>query len=392
MDQKIAQLSSYRQNFPALANKNYFNYGGQGPMPKISLEAIYDSYKKVQNFGPFSGKIGKWVVNEATLMRRAIATELGVSPDTIALTPNVTVGCNISLWGLNWQEGDHILLSDCEHPGIIATIKEIQRRFNIEVSTCPIMETLNKGNPVTVIKENLRQNTKLLVISHILWNTGQVLPLTAIVKLCHSLFKSPIKVLADAAQSVGVLPLQLAETEVDFYAFTGHKWWCGPEGLGGLYVSPKVRESLIPTFIGLGSILRDKVDQIIGWKPDGRRYEVSTSAYPLYSGLRQAISLHNQWGNAIERYERIQRLSKYLWDNLIKIPEVKCLSTSPPEAGLVSFQVTNGKSHQELVNFLENQDIMVRTIINPDCVRASIHYFSLEAEIDKLVAEIKAFI
>ncbi|MDE5068645.1 MAG: cysteine lyase, partial [Trichodesmium sp. St4_bin8_1] len=44
MDQKIAQLSSYRQNFPALANKNYFNYGGQGPMPKISLEAIYDSY------------------------------------------------------------------------------------------------------------------------------------------------------------------------------------------------------------------------------------------------------------------------------------------------------------------------------------------------------------
>ncbi|MGD1805835.1 aminotransferase class V-fold PLP-dependent enzyme [Dapis sp. BLCC M126] len=392
MNQNLSQLSSYRQNFPALANKNYFNYGGQGPMPEISLQAIYNSYQKVQNLGPFSGKIGKWVMNEAALMRGAIAAELGVSSDTITLTEDVTVGCNIPLWGLDWQAGDHVLLSDCEHPGVIATIYEIQRRFNIEVSTCPIMATVNEGNPVEVIEQNLRPNTKLLVISHLLWNTGQVLPLTEIVKLCHSLFSSPIKVLADAAQSVGVLPLQLAETEVDFYAFTGHKWWCGPEGLGGLYVSAKARESLSPTFIGWRSVVKDKRGQPIGWQSDGRRYEIATSAYPLYSGLREAINLHNQWGTATERYEKIKKLSAYLWENLTKIPEIKCLRTAPPEAGLVSFQLTNGKSHQELVEYLENQEIMVRTILDPDCVRACVHYFSGEAEIDKLVAEIKAFV
>lgn len=392
MDQKISQLSSYRENFPALANKNYLNYGGQGPLPKMSLEAIYDSYQKVQNLGPFSQTVGEWVINETALIRKAIATELGVFPDTITLTEDVTVGCNIPLWGLDWQAGDHLLLSDCEHPGVIATIKEIKRRFNIEFSTCPIMETLNEGNPVKVIEENLRPNTKLLVISHIFWNTGQVLPLAEIVKLCHNLFPSPIKVLADAAQSLGVLPLNLAEIEVDFYAFTGHKWWCGPEGVGGLYVSPKVRENLSPTFIGLRSISRDKMGQQIGWKPDGRRYEVSTSAYPLYPGLRQAISLHNQWGSAIQRYERIKSLSAYLWENLSRIPQIKCLRTAPPEAGLVSFQLINGKSHQELVKFLEKREIMVRTLLDPDCVRACVHYFSLEAEIDKLVAEIKAFV
>ena len=392
MNQDISQLSSYRQNFPALANKNYFNYGGQGPMPKISLQAIYDSYQKVQNLGPFSEQVGKWVMNEAALMRGAIAAELGVSPDTITLTEDVTVGCNIALWGLDWQAGDHLLLSDCEHPGVIATIDEIQKRFNIEVSTCPIMATLNEGNPVEVITENLRSNTKLLVISHILWNTGQVLPLTEIVKLCHHLFPSPIKVLVDAAQSVGILPLKLAETEVDFYAFTGHKWCCGPEGLGGFYVSTKARESLSPTFIGWRSILKDKSGKPIGWQPDGRRYEIATSAYPLYSGLREALALHNQWGTATERYEKIKELSRYLWKNLTKIPEIKCLRTAPPEAGLVSFQLTNGKSHQELVEYLENQEIMVRTILDPDCVRACVHYFTGEAEIDKLVAEIKAFV
>lgn len=392
MDQKISQLSSYRQKFPALANKNYFNYGGQGPIPNISLQAIHESYQKVQNLGPFSQKVSEWVTNEAALIRRAIAAELGVFPDTITLTEDVTVGCNISLWGLDWQAGDHLLLSDCEHPGVIATIQEIKRRFHIEFSTCPIMETLNEGNPVKVIEQNLRPHTKLLVISHILWNTGQVLPLTEIVKLCHNLFPSPIKVLADAAQSAGVLPLKLAETEVDFYAFTGHKWWCGPDGLGGLYVSAKVRENLSPTFIGWRSILRDKIGKPIGWQPDGRRYEIATSAYPLYSGLRQAISLHNQWGTTTERYERIKKLSAYLWKSLSKIPEIKCLHKAPPEAGLVSFQLTNGKPHKELVKFLENQEIMVRTILEPDCVRACVHYFSLEAEIDQLVIKIKAFV
>ena len=392
MNQNLSQLSNYRQNFPALANKSYFNYGGQGPMPEISLQAIYKSYQKVQNLGPFSEKVGKWVINEAALIRGAIAAELGVSTDTITLTEDVTVGCNIPLWGLDWQPGDHVLLSDCEHPGVIATIEEIQRRFNIEVSTCPIMATLNEGNPVEVISQNLRPNTKLLVISHILWNTGQVLPLAEIVKACHHLFPSPIKVLADAAQSVGVLPLKLAETEVDFYAFTGHKWWCGPEGLGGLYVSAKARESLSPTFIGWRSVLKDKIGKPIGWQPDGRRYEIATSAYPLYSGLREAIALQNQWGTATERYEKIKELSGYLWENLTKIPEIKCLRTAPPESGLVSFQLTNGKSHQELVEYLENKEIMVRTILDPDCVRACVHYFSGETEIDTLVAEIKAFI
>ncbi|MEG3889307.1 aminotransferase class V-fold PLP-dependent enzyme [Microcoleus sp. Z1_A1] len=406
---------NHRQQFPALANKAYFNYGGQGPLPEPALDAIYEAYKRVQLGGPFSGEVGAWVVQEAMLTRRAIASELTVPPETIALTEDVTVGCNIALWGIDWKAGDHLLLSDCEHPGIVASVMELQRRFNIEVSICPLAATLNEGDAVAVIADSLRPNTRLLVISHILWNTGQVLPLAEIVKVCHEPPLTPpwqgggqeefslvqgglqeelpaknhkVRVLVDAAQSVGVLPLNLIESGVDFYAFTGHKWWCGPEGLGGLYVSAEALADLHPVFIGWRGIVTDANAKVLGWKPGSQRYEIATSAYPLYAGLRSAIALQHEWGTIEERYAEICRLSKYLWQRLSELPNVECLRTSAPEAGLVSLRLTNGMPHKKLVDLLEKQGIMVRTILNPDCVRACVHYFTTEAEIDKLVGAI----
>lgn len=395
---------NHRQQFPALANKAYFNYGGQGPLPEPALDAIYQAYKRVQLGGPFSAEVGAWVDQEAMLTRRAIASELTVPPETIALTEDVTVGCNIALWGIDWKAGDHLLLSDGEHHGIVASVMELQRRFNIEVSVCPLAATLNEGDPVAVIADSLQPNTRLLVISHILWNTGQVLPLAEIVKLCHEPPLTPpcqgggqesfnaksrkVRVLVDAAQSVGVLPLDLIESGVDFYAFTGHKWWCGPEGLGGLYVSAEALAELHPVFIGWRGIVTDANAKVLGWKSGSQRYEIATSAYPLYAGLRSAIALQHEWGTIEERYAEICRLSKYLWQRLSVLPDVECLRTSAPEAGLVSFRLSNGMPHKQLVDLLEKQGIMVRTILNPDCVRACVHYFTTEAEIDRLVGAI----
>ena len=200
--------------------------------------------------------------------------------------------------------------------------------------------------------------------------------------------KKKVRVLVDAAQSVGVLPLNLIESGVDFYAFTGHKWWCGPEGLGGLYVSVDALVDLQPVFIGWRGIITDANAKPIGLKPGAQRYEIATSAYPLYAGLRSAIDLQHTWGTIEERYAEICRLSKYLWERLSELSHVECLRTSAPEAGLVSFRLTNGMPHKKLVDLLEKQGIMVRTILNPDCVRACVHYFTTEAEIDKLVGAI----
>lgn len=382
-------IEEQRQQFLGLANKTYFNFGGQGTMPQASLDAIVNTHQYIQEVGPFSAQINSWLQEKTASLKSAIAEELKTTSDTITLTENVTAGCNIALWGLEWQPGNSILMTDCEHPGIIATVQEIARRFAVKVEICPILETLNQGNPVEVIQQHLTSDTRLVVLSHLLWNTGQVLPLKEIVTVCHnySQSKQTIRVLVDAAQSVGSLELNLPELGVDYYAFTGHKWLCGPAGVGGLYISKDAFSDLHPTFIGWRGIDIDPQGQPQNWKADGQKFEVATSAYPEYQGLQAAIAIHQQWGTSSQRFQRIRQLSQYLWFALTQINGVSCLKQSPPEAGLVSFQIP-GQNHLKIVNNLEKQGFFLRTIAYPDCIRACVHYMTLTQEIDSLVAAI----
>ncbi len=384
-----SQIEAYRQKFPGLGNKVYFNFGGQGTMPQPALDKIFETYRYIQGNGPFCTSVNSWIEEKVALLRGAIAAELNAPTETITITENVTTGCNIALWGIDWQAGDRILMSDCEHPGVIAIVKEICRRFQVELDFCPIMATLNDGDPLEVIAKNLQAKTRLVVVSHLLWNTGQVLPLKEIVALCHD--KSPrVQVLVDAAQSVGSLPLNLPELGVDFYAFTGHKWLCGPAGVGGFYVSQNALETINPTFIGWRGINIEK-SRPTGWKKDGRRFEVASSACPLYAGLKEAIATHGSWGSPQKRYQKICQLSNYLWESLEEISGINCLKKSPPESGLVSFQSEN-IANKKLVEMLEAKGFMLRTIADPDCIRACTHYFTLPAEIDKLTEAIRKLV
>jgi len=391
----------HRQQFSSLEGKRYFNYGGQGPMADSALAAITQGQQEIQTRGPFSGSAYEWISAQGEGVRGAIARSLGATPETITLTENVTVGCNIPLWGLPWQSGDHILIGDCEHPGIVAAVNEICRRYGVEVSTCALSSLLQGADPVEIIEQGLRPNTRLVVISHILWNTGHVLPLTDIVNLCHS--NAPhTRVLVDAAQSAGSLPLDqpgqtLPETQVDYYAFTGHKWLCGPAGIGALYTRTEVIEETAPTYIGWRGVQMDGAANPTGWERGGKRYEVATSNYPLWKSLQQAIAIQDEWGTSDQRYERICTLSKRLWLNLQNLPNVHCLLTdAPPKSGLVSFQIIDDlgsplfERHTTLVKTLEAQKVYARTLLAPNCVRACIHYLSLESEVDELANAISS--
>ena len=137
----------------------------------------------------------------------------------------------------------------------------------------------------------------------------------------------------------------------------------------------------------------DSQGQRVSWQPDGRRYEVSTSATSLYAGLTGAIAIHQQWGTPQQRYEQICDHSEYLWRRLTDLANMRCLRTSPPQSGIVSFQLSEEKSgvHFQLVQFLESQRILTRTIADPDCIRATVHYLTLEAEIDQLIEALQRF-
>ncbi len=383
------KLLSLRQVVPTLAHKRYFNYGGQGPLPEAAIAAIDAAQRQLQTDGPFSTQVNRSLQRAGQAMRQRLATLLQVPADSLTLTENVTVGCNIPLWGVDWRAGDRILLTDCEHPGVIAAVREICRRFHVEMDICPILATAQGGDVIATIATALQPRTRLLVVSHLLWNTGQVLPLADIVQLCHAHTPQPVWVLVDAAQSVGLLPLDLATSQVDFYAFTGHKWCCGPAGLGGLYVRPDLHDAIAPTFIGWRSITTDLQGNPTGWQASGQRYEVATSDYPLMAGLHAALDFHDQWGTPAERYERICRLSHLLWQRLDSHPRLQMVTATPPNSGLVAFQVLVAEQphpphHTQLVQDLEQEGILLRTLLHPHCVRACVHYLTLESEVAAL--------
>ncbi len=386
-------LSSLREQFPGLLGKVYFNYGGQGILPRLAYQSILDTYQFLETEGPFSITANRFFQTQTTQLRETLADEFQVSPGTITLTDNVTTGCNIVLWGLDWQVGDHILLTDCEHPGVIAIVQTLGDRLGVTHSICPIRETLNHGDPAQVIRAHLTPKTRLVILSHLLWNTGQVLPLAEIMAVCrHFVGDYPVEVLVDGAQSAGSLALDFHTLSVDYYAFTGHKWFCGPAGVGGLYINPDRLNSLRPTYVGWRSLRYGSTGDSLGWAEDGRRFEVATSAFPQYPGLRSALLLHRQAGNSEARYQQICKLSRYLWQGLQTLAGVDCLSKEPPQAGLVSFRIDSSLTHGEIVQKLEQERYYLRTITDPDCIRACCHYFTEINEIDRLLVALETII
>ncbi|MBE9202498.1 aminotransferase class V-fold PLP-dependent enzyme [Synechocystis salina LEGE 06099] len=389
-----------RHQFPGLKNKTYFNFGGQGILPTVALEAIMAMYGYLQENGPFSIAANQYIQQLIAQLRQALGETFNVDPNTITITDNVTTGCDIVLWGLDWQRGDEILLTDCEHPGIIAIVQAIAARFGITYRFFPVADTLNQGDAATVLADHLGPKTRLVILSHLLWNTGQVLPLAEIMAVCRRHQGDyPVRVLVDGAQSAGSLPLDFSQLEVDYYAFTGHKWFAGPAGVGGLYIHGDAKGTanaarlgdINPTYVGWRSITYGAKGEPTGWAEGGKRFEVATSAYPQYAGLLAALQLHQRQGTAQERYQAICQRSQLLWQGLNQLPHIHCLATSAPQAGLVSFTVDSPLGHRAIVQKLEEQRIYLRTIADPDCIRACCHYITNEEEIEHLLSKLAEF-
>ncbi|EAQ74448.1 putative L-cysteine/cystine lyase [Synechococcus sp. WH 5701] len=386
-----------RELMPALANKTYFNYGGQGPLPNASLEAITASWRTIQELGPFTADIWPWLEGEVRSLRGALAALCGVPPERLALTENVTSGCVLPLWGLPWQAGDELLISDCEHPGVVAACRELARREGLSISTLAVKGlrgdlASTNASVLEALGASLTPRTRLVVLSHLLWNTGQLMPIKAV---AHRLKQHPRRpwLLVDAAQSVGSLPLAEHEADTggagaaavaDIYAFTGHKWCCGPEGLGGVALSERLLAEAQPTMGGWRSLAQEN-DQGSAWHQDARRFEVATSCVPLLAGLRRSLELLEAVAPAPERLELIQKRSQQLWHGLSQLPGVHPLLEVPPPAGLVSF-VVEGAAPGDLVSQLGERAIWLRTLDDPHCLRACTHITTTGAELEVLLA------
>ena len=387
---------------PALANKTYFNYGGQGPLPTPSLEAINASWRRIQELGPFTADVWPYISAEVNKTRGRLARLCNVPAHRLALSENVTSGCVLPLWGLPLDHGDHILISDCEHPGVVAACHELARRRQLQVHTLPVkqcrlgrdQQARTDHDVLSAIEQQLTSRTRLVVLSHLLWNTGQQMPIAAVAARLQQHPAQPY-LLVDAAQSIGQIPVEEAAQAADIYAFTGHKWACGPEGLGGVALSERMLTEAQPTLIGWRSLqdeTRAVADDPDPFHHDSRRFEVATSCVPLMAGLRCSLDLLDQEGSDGDRLERIRTLSKQLWEELRSIRGISPLLEGHPPAGLVSFQMhpeATRATPSEVVKALGTEQIWIRDLADPICLRACTHICTNHGDMAQLIDQIR---
>ena len=386
-----------RNLMPALTGKTYFNYGGQGPLPEPSLEAITASWRTIQELGPFTSAVWPFVEAQVAAVRSRLAAACGVGPHRIALTENVTSGCVLPLWGLQWQAGDELLISDCEHPGVVAACQELARREGLSLAMLPVMalscqiasDALD-GAILDALEQTLSARTRMVVLSHLLWNTGAVMPIAKVAERLQGHGRQPW-LLVDAAQSMGSIPVADAAAAADIYAFTGHKWLCGPEGLGGVALSERLLEQAQPTLIGWRS-LRHEGSAGSSWHGDARRFEVATSCVPLLAGLASSMDLLALEGRPESRLALIRERSGQLWHGLQAITGLQTLLQGPPPAGLVSFRLNGhgAPSPEAVVAQLGEQAIWLRSLDDPHCLRACTHITTTAAEVELLLGALRA--
>ena len=320
----------------------------------------------------------------------------------IALTENVTSGCVLPLWGLPFSKGDRLLISNCEHPGVVSACKELAKRKGLHIDILDVLSLRrrvegskeNQDEVIKTIQGGLTARTKLVVLSHLLWNTGQIMPIELIANLLLNQPYQPY-FLVDAAQSFGQIPIRDSASKVDIYAFTGHKWAFGPEGLGAVVLSERVLAEANPTLVGWKALTNESsiyINEIKPFHKDARRFEIATSCTPLLAGLRCSLNLLKEQGTDSERINSIKLRSKRLWLELKGVTSIKPVLKGPPPAGLVSFTINSKLSPNQIVKLLAEESIFIRVLEDPIWLRACVHITSTEREIERLITALKKIV
>jgi L-cysteine/cystine lyase len=360
----VTDPAQLRAQFPVLAHTSYLNAGTEGPLPRQAVEAVTERIRFEGERGragrPYF-EAGKALAAEA---RTAYARLLGCAADDVALTGSTTDGVNTVIAGLDLRPGDEVLTSDEEHPGLLAPLGRARVRHGIKIRMVPFAE----------LPGEVTAGTRLVACSHVSWVSGQVMDVPALAATGRP-------VLLDAAQSIGAIPLDIPGLGVDFYAASGQKWLCGPEGSGCLYVRRDRLDELVVPWPAFGSLADPH--QPLDFLP------AATAArfdHGFPSGMRSAWALASMgvfeaagWDWV---HERAASLAAWLADRL----QERGLEVGPRgRSTLVAWRAEDAAAEVER---LAGAGIVVRSIPASGLVRASVGAWSSEEELEALVRQV----
>jgi L-cysteine/cystine lyase len=386
VDPKVTAL---REQLPAVHARAYLNTGTNGPLPRVAHDALVSLATSEFEAGRIGNDARELKTELKPRTRAALARAYGVKPTEIAVTQLTTEGMNVLIHGVDWQRGDEAIITNLEHPGGQLPLYVAARRHGVQVKLANL--GIGDGDVPGKIERLFTSRTRALIISHLAWNTGALLPLKEIVESCH---RHGVLVLVDAAQSAGSIALNLYDIDPDGYAMPGQKWMCGPEGTGALYINESRSGWFQQTYVSYSSMKPGSMDDTGFFTPaaGAARFDRVATYNPGLAGQLAATEWLNDtvgWDWAIPR---IQRLGELCHDTLSAIDGVTVITPRQQMAGLVSFNLA-GWEPNEMVNALYERGFIIRSIGSPSCARVSTGFYNTEEEIENLgaaVAELKA--
>jgi L-cysteine/cystine lyase len=379
------RLAAVRAVMPALGAGIYLNAGSSGPLPAETFEVMRQLQDHEVRVGRGDVAGFEEFLQRLEEARAAVAALLTADVDDIAITHATTDGMNIGVNGIAWEPGDNAVTTTLEHPGGVGPLYLLRRRHGIEITFVDIGRGGDHERILAAFEAAIDERTRAVVISHVLWATGAVMPVAAIAQLAH---ERGAFVVVDGAQSAGAIPIDLAATGADVYAIPGQKWLLGPEGTGAVAVTRDARERILPSAGGSFSFERsDSAGEDVLWA-SARKYDVSGFHRPSVVGMARSIGWLSMFVGLDWIYERGARLARATAHRLAAIPRVTVLTPREHMATLIAFQV-EGWTPDELRDELGARVFAItRTIPLIDALRISVGFYNSEEELDRFVAAV----
>lgn len=357
-----------RAEIPALDRTVYLNTGASGPSPRRVVEAAVDCQRRHEYEAPAGDGPYAMAADELDAARDAAASVLGADADRVALTHSTADGVSRVASALDWREGDVVVRTDLEHPAGVLPWRLAAERHGVRVR---VLATDRGRLDLDAVKAAVA-DARLVCLSSLSWNYGTRLRVGEVVDVAHD---AGAEVLVDAVQSVGQVPVDAPGWGADYVAAASHKWLLGPWGAGMLYVRDP--ESVTPGRASYAGVTDPDPDDGLALQPTAGRFEVGTKSPAPYAGMREAVETMDAVGLDRVR-DRVRRLTDRLRDGLGD----RLVSPRSFESGLVSFRADDPEA---TVERLADRGIRVRSIPDPEAVRASVHVFNSDDDVDALL-------
>ena len=367
-------------------DKTYLNNASVSAMPKVSIEKMKQFLIDYSEMGPDSPESEIFIKELWEKTRKSIAKVVKCNPDEIIITQSVTDGINIVANGMEFEDNSNIVIRGGEHEHHANYFPWLKLGKKIDVRSLQIDE--NGGFPNSDLKKLLDEKTKLVALSHGLYNSGLILPVKEIGK---ELQKENIPYFLDTAQTVGCIgEFDFADTGCDFMSFNGSKWLCGPMGTGIFYCKRESSDLLEPLNIG-GESAETNKDGDLTYKELPDRFQTGFRNYVGLAGMESSVTfLQNLGWNNIRNH--IINLSNLFIDEIGKIPESKVFGpeNESDRTSIVSFEIEK-HDPEKIVSKLAEKGIIIakREIYEKPVLRISPHIYNTKDEILSLVEELK---